>query len=89
MFEVRLVTKAKKELEELEENLKNKIYKLLKTLERDPIPARIYDVKKLIGMKDMYRIRIGKVRIVYIIDWKDKIISVVRIGFRGKVYEGV
>jgi len=46
-------------------------------------------VKKLIGMKDMYRIRIGKVRIVYIIDWKDKIISVVRIGFRGKVYEGV
>jgi mRNA interferase RelE/StbE len=50
------------------------------------IPTRLFDVKKLAGTENAFRIRIGKIRIVYTILWKDKVILISRIGFRGRVY---
>jgi len=85
MFEIHFSTKAKKELEKMKE-YKGKIAEILKVLMIDPVPAKLFDVKKLVGIKNAYRIRVGKLRIVYLILWKDKVILISRIGFRGKVY---
>ena len=86
MFEVHLSTKAKKELEQLDENLRNRIVKILEVLQLDPVPVRFYDVKKMVGVENTYRIRIGKIRIIYTVIWKDKVVIVSKIGFRGRVY---
>jgi mRNA interferase RelE/StbE len=86
MFEVHLSTKAKKELEQLDENLRNRIVKILEILQADPVPVRFYDVKKMVGVENTYRIRIGKIRIIYTVIWKDKVVVVSKIGFRGRVY---
>jgi len=84
VFEIRLSSRAKKEFDKLKDK---KIEEALKVLTSDPLPAKLYDVKKLKSLKDTFRIRIGKTRIVYTIIWKDKIILVSRIGLRESVYD--
>jgi len=60
MFRVEFSSRAKKEFDKLKEK---RIEDVLEILKIDPIPARLYDVKKLIGLKDTFRIRIGKIRL--------------------------
>ena len=46
------------------------------------------DVKRIKGKwKGYYRIRIGKVRIILKVDFKEKIIFVDRMDYRGRVYK--
>ena len=85
MFRIEFSTRAKKEAKKLEK-YKDKVVEVLKILSLDPVPVRYYDVKKLKGLKNTFRIRVGKVRIVYTADWKKKVIIIARIGFRRKVY---
>ncbi len=49
--------------------------------------ARPSGCKKLRGYKDLWRIRVGDYRVVYIIDDPGKIVSVTRIAHRRDVYE--
>ena len=50
----------------------------------DPRPS---GCKKLRGYKDLWRIRVGDYRVVYIIGDPGKIVSVTRIAHRRDVYE--
>ena len=84
MFAVELSRRAKKEFDAIYDK---RIEEVLKYLEFDPVPAKRYDAKKLEGLKDTFRIRIGKIRIVYTIIWKDKIILVSRVEKRGTAYD--
>ena len=59
---------------------------LLLTLRENPTPAENYDVKKLKGEKDTFRVRLGDIRVVYEIDWNEKIIKILLIEHRGKAY---
>ena len=86
MFKIEFSTKAKKEFDRLEERYKKHTVYVLRVLSIDPVPTRYCDVKKLVGLRDTFRIRIGKIRIVYVIDWKNKVIIIARIAFRKKVY---
>ena len=83
MFVVELSQRAKKELEFVD----GRVREALEHLKLDPVPAESYDVRKLTGSKDNFRIRIGKIRILYTIIWSDKIILVSRIEKRGTVYD--
>ncbi len=58
----------------------------LEVLKQNPAPVPEYDVKKLQGLKDMYRIRIGDIRIVYQIVWEFKRIKILTVEFRGRAY---
>jgi mRNA interferase RelE/StbE len=51
------------------------------------VPAAIFDVKKLAGTKDTYRIRMGDIRVVYEIEWSVKEVRVLVIGQRESIYE--
>lgn len=83
MFYVELSRRARKEFNSLNDE---KIRKVLEHLKLDPVPAKFYDIRKLEGSRDSFRIRIGKVRILYTIIWNDKVILVSRIEKRGTVY---
>ena len=56
-------------------------------LTQNPAPAPEYDVKKLAGLHDAYRIRIGDIRIEYEVNWESKRIGVLAVEFRGRVYK--
>lgn len=45
------------------------------------------EIKKLKGEKDVYRLRIGKIRILYRIANRDLLVFVVSVGPRGNIYK--
>ena len=55
-------------------------------LRENPVPAELYDVKKLKGYRDTYRVRIGDVRIIYEISWDETTVNVLYIGPRESAY---
>jgi mRNA-degrading endonuclease RelE of RelBE toxin-antitoxin system len=60
---------------------------VLEALSQNPAPVPEYDVRKLAGMHDTYRIRIGEIRIEYEVDWESKMIAVLAVEFRGRAYK--
>ena len=59
---------------------------ILEVLKQNPAPVPEYEVKKLHGFKDMYRIRVGDIRIEYEIAWESKRISILAVEFRARAY---
>jgi len=58
----------------------------LDTLQENPIPVETFDIKKLKGLKDTYRVRIGRYRVIYTIFWDEKGIAVSKIEPRKSAY---
>lgn len=75
---------ARRELEKLSNSLIARLVPKIEGLAADPRPT---DCRKLRGYKDLWRIRVGNYRVVYIIDDDRKMVSVTRIAHRKDVYE--
>jgi len=69
------------------ERYAGRILLVLEALSQNPAPAPEYDVKKLAGMRDTYRVRIGEIRIEYNVDWESKRIAILAVEFRGRAYK--
>jgi mRNA interferase RelE/StbE len=86
LFQVIISRRAKKSIEKLPESYKQRIIELLLVFRDNPIPAEYYDVKKLKGYKDTYRVRIGDIRIIYEVLWDFKKVHVLLVEKREKAY---
>ena len=86
MFTLQIKRKALGYIEKLDRTKKNLIKETLLLLKEDPVPVRARDVSKLEGYDNVYRIRIGDLRIVYQVMWAERVIIVNYIGPRGKAY---
>jgi len=75
---------ARKELEGLPDNVLGRVLRKIDSLCSAPRPA---GCKKLKGYKDLWRVRVGDWRVVYITDDAAKLISITRIAHRGLGYE--
>ena len=65
--------------------IKNELINFLKKIEGENINI---DVKKLKGSwKGFYRIRKGKIRIIFSVEYDNKVLFVNKIDFRGDVYK--
>lgn len=85
MFEVYVSKKALKGLKEMPREYQERVLRLLKRLEENPLPEE-YGVKKLRGFESAFRIRIGKYRVIYKVDWKERRVFVDFIGHRSGAY---
>lgn len=74
--------KITKFIEYLNEKTKLKLKAKLLALKENPFATK--DVKKMKGMENLYRLRMGKIRIVYTIISGDIVIT--SIGYRGDIY---
>jgi len=72
LFQVIISRRAKKAIEKLLESYKQRVIELLLVFRDNPVPAEYYDVKKLKGYRDTYRVRIGDIRIIYEVLWEAK-----------------
>ena len=86
MFQIFLKKSAEKFLSSLKKSRKDSILHTLARLETNPIPYKEFDLKKLKDEKDTYRIRAGKIRIVYQIISENGRIIVHYIGYREGAY---
>jgi mRNA interferase RelE/StbE len=87
MFTVIISGHARKDSKKLSKDVKRKIAEILNYLERNPIPVEKYDVKKIKGMHGIYRIRIGKWRMIYSVNFIENRIIIIRIAQREVVYK--
>ncbi len=83
-YSVEIKQSAQKELDALDDQLFARMDRKILSLAANPRPA---GCKKLRGYKDLWRIRIGDWRVVYIIDDDAKIVAVTRIAHRRDVYK--
>jgi mRNA interferase RelE/StbE len=73
---------AEKELAKLSSEIGLRIGRAIRALEHDPIPA---SAKRLKGREE-FRLRVGDYRVLYVLDYKDHVLTICAIGHRGDVY---
>jgi mRNA interferase RelE/StbE len=86
LFEVVISNRARKSLRRLPEHYARRAILTFEALKQNPAPVPEYDIKKLRGLKDVYRIRVGDVRIEYEVAWESRRINVLVVEFRSRVY---
>lgn len=82
-WKVILETPARKALRRVPEKVRERILRVLILLEADPFAG---DVRKLAGMEQTWRLRVGDYRIVYEIHQGRLVVLVVRVADRRDAY---
>jgi mRNA interferase RelE/StbE len=86
MYSVNLSVKVQKFLDSLDKHVKERIESSLKRLEDNPVPNN----SKFIGREEgekVFRYRVGNYRALYSVDEENKIILIVKLDKRSKVYD--
>jgi mRNA interferase RelE/StbE len=83
-YAIEIKPSARREMENLDDSLLSRLVPKVEDLGTIPRPS---GCRKLRGYKDLWRIRIGDYRILYIIDDDSKKVSVTRVAHRKDVYE--
>lgn len=83
MYEISIKPSALKELKKLPNSVKKKCELRIDELNKNPRPV---GCEKLRGKERIYRIRIGKYRIVYFIDDDKRFVKVLAVRKRADVY---
>lgn len=85
MYTVIVVRSAEKDLSRLPAQIVKKIFPSLEKLALNPRPA---GSKKLVGQdENLWRIRIGDYRVVYLIEDKIKVVEIRKAGHRKDIYQ--
>jgi mRNA interferase RelE/StbE len=84
MYELIFSKEVARFIESLDKGYKRKIKEILEALRGNPFS---YPYKKIRGEQNLYRIRVGKYRILYEVEIKKDRIVIVRMDKRGRVYE--
>jgi len=82
-MEILLSKNAIKFLKKQELNVSTRMRTALKGLLEIP---PIGDIKKMKGMENTYRLRVGTYRIVYTIDYQKEVVQILTIDNRGDIY---
>jgi len=85
-YRVVVQKRVAKVLQSLQRSHLARFSELLDTLKADPTPWKHFDLRKIEGTEDTYRVRIGEYRVVYFIDKANKTIHILKFDTRGKVY---
>ncbi|WDE06481.1 type II toxin-antitoxin system RelE/ParE family toxin [Thalassomonas viridans] len=84
MYEVKFSKKAEKAYKKLSENIRVRIDQKISYLQNTP---RGSDTKKLAGLVNVYRTRVGRYRLVYEITDSELLVWILDIGHRGSIYQ--
>lgn len=82
-YKVEFTKSAKKALDRIPNTVRNQLTVKISSLKDNPRPD---GCKKLKGEEDLYRIRVGDYRVVYLIQDGKLIVVVVKVGHRRDVY---
>lgn len=84
VFGLRFTSQAGKFLKRAEKGLYERIYEKLEKLAIDPYPS---DSKRVVGRQEkVFRVRIGKYRITYVVFYEQNEILIVGIDIRERIY---
>jgi mRNA interferase RelE/StbE len=85
MFEIKFDTQAEHFLAKCENEIFERVSEKLENLKQNPIP---HDARRVLGYElPTFRIRIGKYRALYRVNYEEKRVIIVKIDKREKVYD--
>ena len=84
-FSIKFTTKATKFTKKLEPLIKKRIKEKINNLSKNPFPSETVRVESYKDYK-VFRVRIGDYRILYNINFQEKLIIIIKIDKRGNVY---
>ncbi|MBO9626425.1 MAG: type II toxin-antitoxin system RelE/ParE family toxin [Microbacterium sp.] len=82
-YEVEFTTAAAREIRKLDTQIRRRVLLGIAELENSPRP---HGVRKIVGYKDAWRLRIGDYRVLYEVSDERIVVTVVRVGHRRDVY---
>ena len=82
-YEVEIARSAEKQLRGLPRTDRERVVSTIASLATNPFPK---GVRKLSGYDDVFRVRIGRYRVLYSISERALTVLVLKIGHRGSVY---
>jgi len=83
-YRVLIKPSAAKEIEAVgQKEDRQRIVTRIRSLARDPRPL---GSEKLSGRGDLYRLRVGRYRVVYTVGDDELVVLIVRVGYRNNVY---
>ncbi|AIY91042.1 type II toxin-antitoxin system RelE family toxin [Geoglobus acetivorans] len=88
-YHVKIYRQVEKVLRNLPKAHYRKFLEFIGILEYEPVPVKNFDITKLegTGNLDIYRVRLGDYRVIYSVNWRDKVIKILKLKPRGKVYK--
>jgi len=86
MYRVVIHRRVAKELKTLQKAHLRKFSEFVETLKTNPVPWRDFDIRKIEGSEDTYRVRIGDYRVIYYIDKSSKTIHILKLERRSRIY---
>ncbi|UHA71952.1 type II toxin-antitoxin system RelE family toxin [Paenibacillus sp. 481] len=84
-YEIKFYKEAIKNIRKLDKATRNRILDHLHILSENPRSPEL-DIKKMQGIENHFRLRVGSYRVVYSIFKDQLIIVVIKVGSRGDVY---
>lgn len=87
MYSLIIYKKAAKFLKSRNSSTKGIIANKLDLLKENPYTHPLLDIKKLKGVENVFRLRIGTIRIIYQVIEHELLILVISAGVRGDVYK--
>lgn len=82
-YTLEIARSAEREIHRLPGAVQSRVLRVVSGLQEEPRPP---GCKKLIGADDLWRIRIGAYRVIYLIDDGIKLVRVERAGHRSDIY---
>lgn len=82
-FRVEFAPSVERDLRRLPSSMATRLIERIEQLADDPQP---FGVRKLVGADRTYRVRVGDYRIVYDVDFRERVVTVQRVRHRSDAY---
>jgi mRNA interferase RelE/StbE len=88
-FDVQLHRNVIKAIKSLPKSYQEQFSQLVDILKEDPVPFNKFDLARIKGHMDIFRIRLGGFRLTYEVDEDHQCIRLLKLEPRGKAYKGL
>ena len=86
-YKIIVSNRTAKFLDRTNEELRRRVIEETSDLENFPFLTKPHDIAKLKGKRGYYRLRIGKIRIIFKVNKKQRTIYIEKTGYRKQAYK--
>ncbi len=86
-YEILIHPRVAKAIKDLPKAHKVRLSEFIDALKENPVPFKKFDIKKLKGQRDRYRVRLGGFRLTYEVDKKERLVMLLKIEKRKRAYK--